>query len=109
MLPFFPLFLIGLYQTVLYNKVGTYKISEQHSIVVSQEGFLGCGENLRITETKFLIFDKEIDYVAHLCLTGISNIQIQNPNIDKLEILIEHDETRDSENPYNYKFKDENE
>ena len=40
---------------------------------------------------------------------SISNIQIKNPNINKLEILIEHDETRDSENPYYYKFKDENE
>ena len=30
---FLPLFVIGLYQTVLYNKVGSYEISKKHNIV----------------------------------------------------------------------------
>lgn len=104
-----PLLVIGIFNILLYNKTGTYKLNEELSIVTSKEGFLGCGEIMRITKTKFLIFDKELKYDSNQCLTGISNIKSVKLDDKFAEMLIFHDGKNDSENPYYYKIENNNE
>ncbi|QCK16531.1 hypothetical protein [Mangrovivirga cuniculi] len=77
------------------------KFDDQRNIVVTTGGFLACGENIHITQTKFGIFDKEVLHIDHLCLTGIDKIEISSDS-KHLDFLIYHDGELDSENPYNY-------
>jgi len=103
-----PLMLIGVYNTLLYHKTGTYKLNADLDLVVSQEGFLGCGETLRITQTQFLIFDKELKIDSRQCLKGITEIEPLEVNDQSIELLIYHDGVNDSENPYHHKMQNEN-
>ncbi len=57
-----PLIFISLYFQFFSQNLGYYKVNDKLNFVVSREGFLGCGEIIRLTETKFIIFDKEIIY-----------------------------------------------
>ena len=103
-----PILLIGIANVLLNNKTGTYKLSEELNIVTSEEGFLGCGETIRLTKPKFLFFDKELKYDSNQCLTGISDIELLRLDDKVVEMLIYHDGKNESENPYNYKIENEN-
>jgi hypothetical protein len=84
-------------QVVYENKIdGSYKIS------VTKGGFLACGEMIRITQTRFGIFDKEVFHVKDLCLVGITKIKTIKFDDKHAEFLIYHDGKHDSENPYKF-------
>lgn len=75
-------------------------INHTYRIEVSNGGFLACGEDLRITKSKYVIFDKKVSH-DNLCLTGIYKIETLTLSDSEAELLIYHDGILDSENPYN--------
>ena len=103
-----PLIVLSGLNSILYNKIGTYKLDESLSLIVSREGFLGCGEIIRLTKSKLIIFDQELIYDSNQCLIGIENVEILKMNEHEIELLIYHNGTMDSENPYRYKLENDN-
>jgi hypothetical protein len=93
---------------LLYQKIGSYKISDELNMNISQEGFLACGEIIRITKTEFGIFDKELIYDSNQCLIGITKVETVRIDKDGAEFLIYHNRERDSENPYQYEIENKN-
>ena len=93
---------------MLYEKSGSYKITDELNMNISQEGFLACGEIIRITKTEFVIFDKEVFYDKNLCLIGINKVETVRIDKNGAEFLIYHNEERDSENPYQYEIENKN-
>lgn len=104
----FPLILIGLYFQFFNQNLGTYKVNDELNIKVSQEGFLACGEIIRLTKTKLLIFEKELIYDSSQCLRGIDRIETIEFNDKRAEFLIYHNGEMDSENPYHYEIENKN-
>lgn len=100
--------IIGISTSFLYTKVGSFKLNDQLQLVVSREGFLGCGETLRITKSQLLVFDRELIYDSNRCLRGIKNIKILKADKNEIELLIYHDGKMDSENPYSYQIENNN-
>lgn len=78
-----------------------YQINDLYNIETRTSGFLGCGEVIGITETKFVIFDKTI-FQGNVCLTEISKIETILFDESRVEFLIYHNGGMDSENPYKY-------
>jgi hypothetical protein len=78
------------------------------NIVISREGFLACGEIIRLTTSKFCIFDKELIYDSNQCLRGISKIETVEFNNKQAKFLIYHNGEMDSENPYHYEIENRN-
>ena len=74
----------------------------------SREGFLACGEIIRITKTEFGIFDKEIFYDSNQCLIGITKVETVRIDNNGAEFLIYHNKDQDSENPYQYEIENKN-
>jgi ABC-2 type transport system permease protein len=91
-----------------YKKVGSYKITDELNLVISQDGFLSCGEIIRITKTEFRIFDKELNYDNRQCLIGINNVETVRFDKNGAEFLIYHNGNIDSENPYKYEIDNKN-
>jgi TRAP-type uncharacterized transport system fused permease subunit len=103
-----PLILSSLYLQFCYENLGRYKINDDVDIVVSREGFLACGEIIRLTTSKFIIFDKELIYDSNECLRGIYKVETVEFNKKKAKFLIYHSGELDSENPYNYEIENKN-
>lgn len=103
-----PLILLSFYFQVFNENLGRYKVTDKINIVVSSEGFLACGEIIRLTKSKFLIFDKELIYDSNQCLRGIYKIETVDFNKKRAEFLIYHNGELDSENPYDYKIENKN-
>ncbi|WP_422354776.1 hypothetical protein [Roseivirga pacifica] len=75
-------------------------IDNTRKVQVSVGGLLACGEIIHITETRFILFDKEIDKNTGLCLRGIERIELRKSRGLERIFEIYHDGTMDSENPY---------
>tara|TARA_R110002124_G_C8689612_1_gene492931 strand:- start:72 stop:671 length:600 start_codon:yes stop_codon:yes gene_type:complete len=103
-----PLILLSAYFQVFNENLGRYKVTEKHNIVISREGFLACGEIIRLTTPKFLIFDKELIYDSNQCLRGIYKIETVEFDEKRAEFLIYHNGDMDSENPYDYEIENKN-
>lgn len=99
-----PFILLSIYLYLFNKNLGRYKVNDDINIVVSQEGFLACGEIIRLTKTKFIIFDKELIQDTNQCLRGIYKIEIIEFNKQRAKFLIYHREKFDSENPYSYEI-----
>jgi ABC-2 type transport system permease protein len=97
--------LLSIYLQVFNQTVGCFKITNDLNIVISREGFLGCGEIIRLTTSKFGIFDKELIYDSNQCLRGISKIETVEFNNKQAKFLIYHNGEMDSENPYHYEIE----
>jgi hypothetical protein len=93
---------------LLYQKIGSYKLNDELNMVISREGFLACGEIIRITKTELGIFDKEVFYDSNQCLIGITKVETVRIDNNGAEFLIFHNKERDSENPYHYKIENKN-
>jgi len=104
-----PTLLISVNHLLVYDRIGIHKLNDELNLVVSSEGFLGCGENIRITKDKFGIFDNQLKLESNLCLIGITKIEPILINNQTIEIMIHHNGERDSENPYHYKIENKNE
>jgi hypothetical protein len=95
-----PLLILGFLALIIGEVEYENKIDKIYKISGTTGGFLACGENIQITQTRFIIFDKEVFSKNNLCLKGINKIEtIYNDN-NKTEILIYHNGEMDSENPY---------
>ena len=103
-----PVVLLSIYLQVFNQTVGCFKITNDLNIVISREGFLGCGEIIRLTTSKFGIFDKELIYDSNQCLRGISKIETVEFNNKQAKFLIYHNGEMDSENPYHYEIDNRN-
>ena len=103
-----PLFLLSIYFQFFYKDLGRYKVKDDVNIIVSSEGFLRCGEIIRLTTSKYLIFDNELIYNSNECLRGIYKIETVEFNKKKAKFLIYHSGELDSENPYNYEIENKN-
>ncbi|WMI68203.1 hypothetical protein [Mangrovimonas sp. YM274] len=104
----FPLILVSLYFQFFNKNLGTYKINDELNIKISQEGFLACGEIIRLTKSSLLIFEKELIYDSSQCLRGINRIETIEFNDKRAEFLIYHNGEMDSENPYHYEIENKN-
>lgn len=103
-----PLFLLSIYFQFFYKDLGRYKVKDDVNIIVSSEGFLRCGEIIRLTTSKYLIFDNELIYNSNECLRGIYKIETVEFNIKRAKFLIYHNGELDSENPFNYEIENKN-
>ncbi|MFK8046663.1 MAG: hypothetical protein AB8B72_14285 [Crocinitomicaceae bacterium] len=104
----FPLILVGFYFQFFNQNLGKYKVNDELNIKISQEGFLACGEIIRLTKSRLLIFEKELIYDSNQCLRGIDRIETIEFNDKRAEFLIYHNGEMDSENPYHYEIENKN-
>ena len=94
---------------LLMNKnLGSYEVNDTLEINVTQEGFISCGETVRLTKSWFLLFDKELLSITNLCLVGISDIETISIDDSKATILIYHSGETDSENQYLLEIENQN-
>jgi hypothetical protein len=94
---------------ILGRVVNEFTIDDTNKIFVTTGGFLGCGEELNITQSTFGIFDKEVFHIdSNLCLKGIHKIETSKLDEKHAEFLIYHDGQHDSENPYKYEVERKN-
>ncbi|MEX1001525.1 MAG: hypothetical protein WDZ35_05370 [Crocinitomicaceae bacterium] len=103
-----PLILLSLFTLLFGRTIYESKITDGYKIQVTTGGIMSCGELIHLTETEFLIFDKEIVYESSLCLREIKQIETINFDQDSAEFLIYHNGEMDSENPYKYKIENKN-
>ena len=92
-----------LFGQTIYEK----KINNTYNIRTYVDGFLACGESLRITKTAYVIFDQAI-YQDDLCIKGITRIETLAFDEKHAEFLIYHDGEMDSENPFKYEIINKN-
>lgn len=103
-----PLILLNLFALLFGRIIYESKIADGYKVQVTTGGLLSCGELIHLTETAFLIFDKEIVYESSLCLREIEQIETINFDQDLGEFLIYHNGEMDSENPFRYKIENKN-
>lgn len=100
-----PLLFTCLLTLILREHIYERQLDENYKISVTARGFLECGESINITQTSFIIFDKDIFYFENLCLIGINKIEIIKFDDENADFLIYHNGEYDSENPYKYQTK----
>jgi len=103
-----PLITLSMLTLIFDRTIKEFEINEKTKIIVTSGGPLSCGESIKLTEQKFWIFDKEIYHENSLCLQGINRIKIVKFDKDNAIFLIYHNGKMDSENPYKYKFENNN-
>ena len=103
-----PLIVFSFLTLLLGQLVYENRIDETNKISVTKGGFLACGEIINITQTRFLIFDKEVYHIENLCLIGINKIETIKFDDKHTEFLIYHNGENDSENPYKYQMERKN-
>jgi len=103
-----PLIILSI-SILLFGQVkNEYRIDNKIKISVRKGGFLSCGEEINISESKLGLFDKEIYYDSSLCLIGINKIKVVKIDNKHAEFLIYHNGEHDSENPYKYDVERKN-
>ncbi|MFD0837277.1 hypothetical protein ACFQ0I_15970 [Mariniflexile aquimaris] len=86
------------YQTPLEK----FKISQDYNLEVIDNGsFLGCGQDLIITESKFILFDKAVIPKFNLCTENIYKIETKKMTKKNISLQIYHDGV-DQRNPCEY-------
>ena len=87
--------------------IAKFDIDKTHNVEVRNPGFMACGESLYVTESKYLIFDRQIYVGNNACVTGIKKIKTTEFNKEKMTFLIYHDGIEKDENPYKYEVERE--
>ena len=95
-----PVLVLCLFTLVFGRTIKEFDLNYKHKAIVTTGGFMACGEHLKITKTKFLIFNKEVVSVPNLCLIGITTIKTIKFNTKEVELSIVHSGKTDTENPY---------
>jgi hypothetical protein len=103
-----PFVVLSIVTLILGRPVYEKKIDETNNVVVTTGGFLACGENISITQSRVWIFDKEVFHFDNLCLTGIHKIETLKLDNKHTEFSIYHNGKYDSENPYKYDVERKN-
>lgn len=104
----FPLILLSLFSLLFGRTIYESSIADGYKIQVTTGGPLSCGELIHLTETKLLIFDREIVYESSLCLREIERIETINFDHESADFLIYHNRALNSENPYKFKIENSN-
>ena len=88
----------------------TYTLAIQYDsqIYRASSKLFATPEIINITQTRFLIFDKEVYHIENLCLIGINKIETIKFDDKHTEFLIYHNGENDSENPYKYQMERKN-
>lgn len=103
-----PLIGLSIITLLIGRVVKEFKINDTYYITVSTSGFLACGENIKITKSEFVLFNKEVFYIDNLCLFGIYHIETIKFDDKHAKFLIYHNGKSDSENPYKYDVERKN-
>jgi ABC-2 type transport system permease protein len=103
-----PIIVLSILTLIFGQVVYEQKIDQNTKISVSTGGFLACGENISITQTRLVIFDKDVFYFDNSCLIGIDKIETVKLDDKNAEFLIYHNGQYDSENPYKYEVERKN-
>ncbi|ENA1795671.1 hypothetical protein ABF176_002518 [Flavobacterium psychrophilum] len=103
-----PLLVLSILTFILGQLVYERQLDDYNRISVTTGGFLACGEIINITQTRFVIFDKQVFHIGDLCLLGITNIETIKLDDKHAEFLIYHNGKLDSENPYKYDVERKN-
>jgi len=103
-----PLLVVAGFSLILGQLLYERQIDDKNRISVTTGGFLACGEIINITQTKFVIFDKDVFHIGDLCLEGINKIETIKLDDKQAEFLIYHNGKLDSENPYKYDVERKN-
>lgn len=103
-----PLLAVSIFTLLFGQVLKQFDINENSKIIVTTGGFLSCGEQIYITQTKFGFFDKEAHYESSLCLRGIEKIETVKIDDKHAEFLIYYNGENDSENPYKYEVERKN-
>jgi ABC-2 type transport system permease protein len=103
-----PLIVVSIFALIFGKVLKEFDINNETKIIVTTGGILSCGELIRITQTKFGIFDKEVHYESSLCLREINKIETIKLDEKHAEFLIYHNGEMDSENPYKYEVERKN-
>ena len=94
---------------LLFNRIeNDFKLNGKYKLIVVSGGLMACGEHIYLTESKFLLFDKDVYHFSDICLRGISKIETIKFDKNQAEFMIYHNEEMDSENPYLHKIENKN-
>jgi ABC-2 type transport system permease protein len=103
-----PLIVLSIVSLLFWRVIKEFRINNQYKIEVTKYGRALLGEQLAITESRYIIFSKEIHHMENVCLSGISRIEIITFDNKQAEFLIYHNAEWDSENPYKYRVENKN-
>lgn len=103
-----PIVVLSILILIIGQVVYEQKIDETNKISVTTGGFLACGENINITQTRLGLFDKQVYHIDNLCLIGIYKVETVKLDDKHTEFLIYHNGQYDSENPYKYDVEGRN-
>jgi hypothetical protein len=103
-----PLIVLSSYTLLFERILKVFRVNDNTKIIVTSGGLLSCGEIIRITQTKFGLFDRDVHYESSLCLRGIVKIETTKIDDKHAEFLIFHNGQYDSENPYKYDVERKN-
>lgn len=103
-----PFIVLSLLTLTFWRVVNEFKIDQTNGIIITAGGFLACGENITVVQSRFGIFYKEIFNVNNLCLKGIHKIETLKHDENHSVFLIYHDGEYDSENPFKYSVERKN-
>ncbi|MEL6561585.1 MAG: hypothetical protein AAFQ94_25580, partial [Bacteroidota bacterium] len=70
-----PVMILCLYIQVLNQSIYEHKFHKNLNLTIYREGFLACGEIIRINKPYFGILNKEILYDSNQCLIGINKVE----------------------------------
>ena len=103
-----PIIILSILTLISVQVVYEKKIDKTNKISATTGGFLACGEIINITQTRLVVFDKQVFRIENLCLTGINRIEVVKLDDKHAEFLIYHDGRLDSENPYKHDVERKN-
>lgn len=92
--------MISLFGRVKYE----LELDDDLSVKVQTGGIMACGDQIILTKSQYLIFEKQVHYEGALCLRNIEQIEVVDRSQDLLSLKIYHDGEYDSENPYFYQI-----
>ena len=100
--------MLGILTLITGRVINEFRRDDTTKISVTKGGFLACGEIIKITQSKFGIFNKEVFHIDNLCVIGIHKIEALKIDEKHIELLIYHNGELDSENPYKYDLERKN-
>ena len=79
-----------------------FNMDASHHVEVRNGGFMACGESLVLTESAYLLFDRQLYAGNTHCVVNIHKIETVAFDENKATFLIYHNDPRAVENPYTY-------
>lgn len=92
-----PIMVIALYTQLLSRVTLQHKINSELNLTISREGFMGCGEVIRLNRSRLGIFHQELMYDSNQCIYGIHKIETVSFDKNSAVLLLYHAEKLDTE------------